>query len=92
MQAAERAGCCRQVEIRACTGLITSGLLLVMVAIISIDKLRTQFKGDAEFAVIDPRAQADFTNGHLLAVSSMPLDRLQQLIKPAVPQLRTQYR
>lgn len=63
-----------------------------MVAIISIDKLRTQFKGDAGFTVIDPRAQADFTNGHLLAVSSMPLDLFEQLIKPAVPQLRTLYR
>ena len=31
-----------------------------MVAIISIDEFRALFKGDAEFAVIDPRLQADF--------------------------------
>jgi hypothetical protein len=31
-----------------------------MVAIISIDEFRGLFKGDAEFAVIDPRPQADF--------------------------------
>ena len=48
------------VAIRACAGLITSGLLLRMVAIISIDEFRALFKGDAEFAVIDPRPQADF--------------------------------
>jgi len=31
-----------------------------MVAIISIDEFRALFKGDAEFAVIDARPQADF--------------------------------
>jgi hypothetical protein len=44
---------CPCVAIRACAGLITSGLLLRMVAIISIDEFRALFKGDAEFAVID---------------------------------------
>ena len=48
------------VAIRACVGLITSGLLLLMVAITSIDEFRALFKGDAVFAVIDPRPQADF--------------------------------
>jgi hypothetical protein len=47
--------------IRACAGIITSGLLLPMVAIISIDELRALFKDDAEFAVIDPRPHADFS-------------------------------
>jgi len=46
--------------IRACAELITSGLLLRMVAITSIDEFRALFNGDAEFAVIDPRPQADF--------------------------------
>jgi len=31
-----------------------------MVAIISIDEFRALFKGDTEFALIDPRPQADF--------------------------------
>ena len=51
---------CQCVAIPACAGLITSGLLLRMVAIISIDELRALFKGDVELAVIDPRPQADF--------------------------------
>ena len=57
-----------------------------MVAIISIDEFRALFKGDVEFAVIDPRPQADFANGHLLAASSLPLTRLEQLPgDPAAP-------
>lgn len=80
---------CKQPEILACTGTITNGLLPVMVGIISIDEFRALFNGDAQFAVIDPRAQSDFTNGHLLAASNLPFDRLEQLIKPAVPRLRT---
>jgi hypothetical protein len=51
---------CQRVAIPACAGLITNGLLLRMVAIISIDEFRTLFIGDAEFAVIDPRPQTDF--------------------------------
>ena len=68
---------------------MTSGLLLVMASSITIDAFRALFEGDAEFAVIDPRTQADCANGHLLAASSMPLDRLPELIRPAVPQLST---
>ena len=78
-----------QAEILACTGTITNGLLPIMVGIISIDEFRALFKGDVEFAVIDPRTQSDFANGHLLAASNLPFDRLEQLIKPAVPRLRT---
>ena len=39
---------CPQVEIRACAGMITSGLLLAMVAIILIDGFRALFKDDTE--------------------------------------------
>ena len=55
--AARRRHC---VAIRPCAGLITSGLLLLMVAITSIDEFRALFKGDAEFAVIYPRPPSDF--------------------------------
>jgi len=51
------------VAIRACAGLMTSGLLLLMVAITSINEFRRWFKGEAEFALIDPRLQADFVAG-----------------------------
>jgi hypothetical protein len=40
----------QQVEIRACARMITSGLLLVMIWIISIDEFRVQFQGDAKDA------------------------------------------
>ena len=57
-----------------------------MVAIISIDEFRALFKDDAEFAVIDPRLHVDFDGGHLLAASSLPLARLEQLPgDPAAP-------
>jgi rhodanese-related sulfurtransferase len=69
--------------------MMTSGLLLVMVTSITIDAFRALFKSDAEFAVIDPRTQSDCAKGHLLAASSMPLVRLRELIRPAVPQLHT---
>ena len=52
---------------------------------ISIDAFRTLFARDEEFAVIDPRAREDFTRGHLLAASNLPLSRLEQLIGPALP-------
>jgi len=39
--------------------MITSGLLLPMVAIISIDEFRALFGDDAGFAVIDPELQVD---------------------------------
>jgi hypothetical protein len=39
-----------QVEICACMGMITSGLLLVMVTITSIDELRSLFQDDAKDA------------------------------------------
>ena len=39
----------QQVGIHACTGMITSGLLLAMVAIILIDRFWALFKDDTEF-------------------------------------------
>jgi len=41
----------QQVEIYACVGRITGGLLLAMVAIILIDEFWTLFKGNAGFAL-----------------------------------------
>ena len=40
----------QQVEIRACARVITSGLLLAMITITSIDELRVLFQGDAKDA------------------------------------------
>ena len=62
---------------------------LFMPGKISINEFRTLFKRDAEFAVIDPRKPTDFAAGHLLAASNLPLEHLEQLIKPAVPHLET---
>ena len=44
---------------------------------------------DEEFAVIDPRPQVAFAQGHLLAASNLPLDRLEALIDLAVPYRKT---
>ena len=52
---------------------------------ISIENFRELFVIDSEFAVIDPRNAADFTAGHLLAASNLPLQQLDSLISPAVP-------
>jgi len=43
---------------------------------LSIRMFRDLFLGDEEFAVIDPRPQAAFAEGHLLAASNLPLDTL----------------
>jgi len=56
---------------------------------ISIDKFRMLFRGDTEFAVIDPREAEEFAAGHLLAASNLPLTRLETLIETAVPLPRT---
>ena len=45
----------------ACAGFITSGLLLLMVALISIEGFRRQSKGDAKFTVIDRLPPVDLT-------------------------------
>ncbi len=66
-----------------------SGLLTAMFANISIDEFRALFKGDVEFAVIDPRAATDFSAGHLLAASNLPVNQLEQVIESAVPHLQT---
>ena len=60
-----------------------------MPARISIDAFRALFRRDEEFAVIDPRARSSFADGHLLAASNMPLDKLELLIKVAVPRSQT---
>jgi len=52
---------------------------------ITVDSLRTLFKGDEEFAVIDPREREAFTAGHLLAASNLPLARLERCLGSAVP-------
>ncbi len=52
---------------------------------ISIDAFRTLFARDEQFAVIDPREREDFSQGHLLAASNLPLSRLGESIGPAVP-------
>lgn len=56
---------------------------------ITIDSLRTLFVGDEEFAVIDPRDREAFTEGHLLAASNLPLDKLESSIAVAVPRQQT---
>ena len=45
----------------ACAGFITSGLLLLMVANISIEGFRMLSRGDAKFAAIDPLPPVDLT-------------------------------
>jgi hypothetical protein len=53
-------GCrCPQAEIRACAGITTSGLLLPMVANISIDEFQALSKDNAEFTAIDAEPQVD---------------------------------
>ena len=60
-----------------------------MVAKIDMEKFRSMFEEDEEFAVIDPRPEQEFAHGHLLAASNLPLARLQYLIVAAVPQKNT---
>ena len=60
-----------------------------MVAKIDMEKFRSLFEEDEEFAVIDPRSENEFARGHLLAASNLPLARLQYLITTAVPQKNT---
>ncbi|MEM7224738.1 MAG: rhodanese-like domain-containing protein [Pseudomonadota bacterium] len=56
---------------------------------LSIDAFRALFESDREFAVVDPREEALFTRGHLLAASNLPLSRLELLIAKAVPRRDT---
>ena len=60
-----------------------------MAELISLSDFRGMFETDAEFAVIDPRQPLDFSQGHILSASSLPLARLEQMIGPAVPKLDT---
>ncbi len=56
-----------------------------MSAAISIDSFRDLFVTDNEFAVIDPRCAADFTAGHLLAATNLPLQQLDNLVRQVIP-------
>jgi len=56
---------------------------------ISVAEFRAFFEGTAEFATIDPREEAIFARGHLLAASNLPLSRMELLISKAVPRKST---
>jgi rhodanese-related sulfurtransferase len=56
-----------------------------MSSMISIRMFRELFSGDEEFAVIDPRSEADFAAGHMLAASSLPLDTLAARVAYLLP-------
>jgi rhodanese-related sulfurtransferase len=56
-----------------------------MAEAMTIAGFRELFDGDSEFAVIDPRSPDEFTRGHLLAASNLPLDGLEWQIELAVP-------
>ncbi len=60
-----------------------------MIEKISVEAFRALFDGDEEFAVIDPRESQDFTEGHLLAASNLPLGEISQRLEPAVPLKKT---
>jgi rhodanese-related sulfurtransferase len=60
-----------------------------MAELISLNDFRKIFDTDTEFAVIDPRQAVDFSQGHILAASSLPLAQLEQMIGPAVPKRDT---
>jgi len=56
---------------------------------ITIDSFRALFTADEEFAVIDSRGLDEFSRGHILAASSLPLQQLEKRIEIAVPQQYT---
>jgi hypothetical protein len=56
---------------------------------ISLNDFRKMFDTDSEFAVIDSRQTSDFSQGHILAASSLSLAQLEQMIGPAVPKRDT---
>lgn len=56
---------------------------------ITVDGLRSLFRGGEEFAVIDPREEGLFTRGHLLGAGNIPLSRLDIVIGEAVPHRTT---
>ena len=57
---------------------------------ISIRMFRELFSGDEEFAVIDPRSEADFSAAHMLAATNLPLDTLAARIAYLLPRRRSQ--
>ncbi len=52
---------------------------------LSIRMFRDLFRGDEEFAVIDPRLQSTFVERHLLAASNLPLDTLAAQLPKLLP-------
>ena len=56
---------------------------------ITIDVFRELFTCDEEFAVIDPRKLDEFSRGHILAASNLPLQQLENRIEFAVAQKHT---
>lgn len=52
---------------------------------LSIRMFRDLFRGDEEFAVIDPRLQSAFVERHLLAASNLPLDTLAAQLPKLLP-------
>jgi len=56
-----------------------------MIKSISNAELRARFVGHKEFALIDVREVGDFSRGHLLAASNLPLSRLELLIDKTIP-------
>ncbi|MFT7532687.1 MAG: rhodanese-related sulfurtransferase, partial [Gammaproteobacteria bacterium] len=59
------------------------------ITVISSIELRRLFQTDTEFAVIDTREAGDFSKGHLLCASNLPLSHLPLLIDRAMPNKNT---
>lgn len=47
------------------------------------------FRGEAEFALIDPREEGDFTHAHLLGAANLPFSRLELDMPEAIPNRST---
>jgi rhodanese-related sulfurtransferase len=60
-----------------------------MAEFLTIDGFLKLFTRDDEFAVIDPRSCDDFSRGHILAASNLPLLQLETRIEFAVAQQDT---
>lgn len=60
-----------------------------MAEFLTIDGFRELFTRDEEFAVIDPRKLDEFSRGHILAASNLPLQQLGNRIEFAVAQRDT---
>ena len=56
-----------------------------MNALVSPARLKAMLHDGAELALLDVREEGPFSNGHLLYASSLPLSRLELLIRDLVP-------